>query len=105
VQNRGVGSGKRLERLHLAAFDEVGIELKNRIELLDRWNLLAAKHTAARLIDHTGSQATKVLDLLARLRDRQIGNQIFAARFAGPSERRSCTTSSTMPISSRYVPV
>jgi hypothetical protein len=73
-------------RLHLAALDEVGMGFENRIELLDRWNLLAVEHTAARLISHTG-----VLDLLARLRDRQIGDHIFAARFAGPPERRSCT--------------
>src|ERR1700694_6083782 len=78
-------------RLHLAALDEVRVGLKNRIELLDSWNLLAVEHTAARLIRHTSSQSTKVLDLLARLRDRPIGDHIFAARFAGPPERRSCT--------------
>jgi hypothetical protein len=48
------------------------------------------REAAARLIDHTGSQATKVLDLLARLRDSEIGNHIFSARFAGLPERRSC---------------
>jgi hypothetical protein len=53
-------------------------------------DLVAVEHTAARLIDDTGSQATKVLDLLARLRDHQIGDHIFSARFAGLSERRSC---------------
>jgi hypothetical protein len=52
--------------------------------------LLAVEHAAARLIDDTGSQATKVLDLLARLRDRQLGDEIFAARFAGLPKRRSC---------------
>src|SRR3979409_1440724 len=78
-------------RLHLAALDEVGMGFENRIELLDRWNLLAVEHTAARLTNHTNSQSTKVLDLLAHLRDRQIGDHIFAARFAGPPERRSCT--------------
>ena len=30
-------------RLHLAALDEVGMGLKNRIELLGTWNLLAVK--------------------------------------------------------------
>src|SRR4030088_3315510 len=64
--------------------------LENGIELLGSWNLLAVEHTAARLIDDTGSQATKVLDLLARLRDRQIGDHIFSARFAGLPKRRSC---------------
>src|SRR6476659_3125896 len=78
-------------RLHLAALDEVGMGFENRIQLLDRWNLLAVEHSAARLISHTGAQSTKVLDLLARLRDRQIGDHIFAARFAGPPERRSRT--------------
>src|SRR6266576_6444883 len=78
-------------RLHLAALDEVAMGLKNRIELLDSWNLLAVEHTAARLINHTVSKTTKVLDLFARFRDSQIGDHIFAARFAGPPERRSCT--------------
>jgi hypothetical protein len=78
-------------RLHLAALDEVGMGLKNRIELLGRWNLLAVEHTAARLIRHTGSETTKVLNFLARLRDRQLGDHIFAARFAGLPERCSCT--------------
>src|SRR5450631_248323 len=76
-------------RLHLAALDEVGMGLKDRIDLLGGWNLLAVEHTAARLIDHTVSKATEVLDLLARLRDRQIGDHIFAARFAGLMKRRS----------------
>src|ERR1700674_1563472 len=76
--------------LHLAALDEVGMRLENRIKLLGSRNLLAVEHTATRLIDHTGSQATKVHDLLARLRDSQIGDQIFAARFAGLQERQSC---------------
>src|SRR6476620_7048626 len=65
--------------------------LKNRIELLGRWNLLAVEHTAARLIRHTGSETTKVLNFLARLRDRQLGDHIFAARFAGLPERCLCT--------------
>jgi hypothetical protein len=69
---------------------KVGMGLKNRIELLGGRNLFAVEHTAARLIDHTGSQATKVLDLLARLRDRQIGDHVFAARFAGLPKRRLC---------------
>src|SRR5258708_11323380 len=33
-------------RLHLAALDEVRVGLKNRIELLDSWNLLAVEPTA-----------------------------------------------------------
>src|ERR1700676_4143340 len=53
-------------RLHFAALDEVGVGLKNRIELLDSWNLLAVEHTAARLINHTVSKTTKMLDLFAR---------------------------------------
>src|SRR5712691_6058893 len=65
-------------RLHFAALDEVGMGLENRIDLLGTWNLFAVEHAAARLIDHTGSQVTKVLDLLARLRDSQIGDDIFA---------------------------
>jgi hypothetical protein len=53
--------------------------------------LLAVEHTAARLICHTVSKTTKVLYLFARLRDGQIGDYIFAARFAGLPERSSCT--------------
>src|SRR5216684_5565117 len=48
-------------RLHLAALDEVSMGLENRIDLLGSWNLFAVENAAARLIDHTGSQATKVL--------------------------------------------
>src|SRR5258708_3481716 len=77
--------------LHLTAFDEVRVGLENRIDLLGSWNLFAVEHAAARLIDHTRAQSTKVLDLLARFRDSQIGDHIFAARLAGPPERRSCT--------------
>ena len=32
-----------------------------------------------------------MLDFFARLRDRQLGDHIFAARFAGLPERCSCT--------------
>src|SRR5258708_18970327 len=63
-------------RLHLAALDEVGMGFENRIELLGSWNLLAVEHTAARLIDHTGSQTTKVLDLLARFPDHHVGDHM-----------------------------
>src|SRR5258708_32915581 len=77
-------------RLHLAAPDEISMGLENRIDLLGSWNLFAVENAAARLIDHTGSEATKVLDLLAHLRDSQVGDHIFAARFAGLPERRSC---------------
>src|ERR1700716_2114420 len=69
---------------------EVSMRLENRIDLLGSWNLFAVENAAARLIDHTGSQATKVLDLLAYLRHSQVGDHIFAARFAGLPERRSC---------------
>src|SRR6266550_8294450 len=94
-------------RLHLAALDEVRVGLKNRIELLDSWNLLAVEHTAARLIRHTNSQSTKVLDLFARFRDSQIGNHIFARalRVCRSAARALSMTSSAMPMSSRYVAV
>src|SRR5258705_12837757 len=65
-------------------------------ELLDSWNLLAVEYTAARLINHTVSETTKVLDLLARLRDRQIGDHTFAARFTGLPERCSCACKSLL---------
>jgi hypothetical protein len=76
-------------RLHLAALDQVRVGLKNRIELLGRRNLLAIEHTPARLIDHTPSQVTKVLNLLARLGDCQFADHICATRFAGVPERGS----------------
>ncbi len=75
--------------LHLAALDEVSMGLENRIDLLGSWNLFAMEHTAARLIDHTGSQVTKVLDLLARLRDHSVGEHVFAMRLRIP-QRHSC---------------
>src|SRR5215472_14025128 len=53
-------------------------------------NLLAIEHTAARLIDHTSPEVTKVLDLLACLRDSQFGDCILAARFCSSPKRRSC---------------
>jgi len=34
-------------RLHFATLDQVGMGLKDRIELLGSWNLLAVEHTAA----------------------------------------------------------
>src|SRR5450755_3345380 len=63
---------------------------KIEIELLSSWNLLAVKHTTARLINHSNSKIAKVLDLLAKLSDSQIGDDVFATRFSGPPERRSC---------------
>jgi len=76
--------------VHLAVLDEVGMGLENRIELLGTWNLLAVEHATARLIEHTDSLATKVLDLLVLLPDSQIGDHIFSARFAGLPVCRSC---------------
>ena len=56
---------------------------ENRVDLLGSWNLLAVEYAAAQLIDHADSQTAIVLDLLARLRDGQVGKHVFAARFAG----------------------
>jgi hypothetical protein len=53
--------------------------------------LLAFEHTAARLIDHTSPEVTKVLDLLACLRDSQLSDCIFAVRFCSLPKRRPCT--------------
>src|SRR5258708_19235956 len=47
-------------RLHLAALDEVGMGLKNRIDLLATWTFLAVKHTATRLTNHTRPQPQKL---------------------------------------------
>jgi hypothetical protein len=77
-------------RLHLAPFDQVGMGLKDRIDLLASWNLFAVEHTAARLINHTVAQTAEVLDLLAQLRDSQFGDGVFAARFTGLPECGSC---------------
>src|SRR5258708_1588746 len=43
-------------RLHLAALDEIGMGLENRIELLASWDLFAVEHAAARLIDQIRPQ-------------------------------------------------
>src|ERR1700731_707981 len=52
-------------------------------------NSIAIEHTAARLIDHTVPQITKVLNLLARLGDCQFADHICATRFASLPERGS----------------
>src|SRR5271165_3984251 len=73
----------------VCTLDQVGMGLEDRIDLLGVGNLLAAEHTAASLIDHPASQAAKVLDLLARLRDDEVGKHVLAARLAGVLEGRS----------------
>ena len=40
-------------RSHLAAFDQIGMGLEDRVDLLCVGNLLSIEHAAARLIDHT----------------------------------------------------
>ena len=75
---------------HLAAFDQIGMGLEDRIDLLGVGNLLSVQHAAARLIDHTAPQTTIVLDLLADFFDGHVGKHVLAARLAGLLEHHSC---------------
>src|SRR6184192_4376595 len=74
-------------RLHLAALDEIGVGFKDGIDLFRVGNLLSFEHPTARLVDHTVSQFTVVVDLLAEFAD----GHILAACFAGLLHYLSCT--------------
>jgi len=88
---RGTEGQERLKRTY-ARLDEVGMRLENRIDLLGSGHLLAVENAATRLIDHTASQTAKVLDLLPRLRDSQVGK-----RGAAQSGERACSAGSAAP--------
>src|SRR6266850_7868293 len=79
-------------RLHLAALDQVGVRLEDREDLLGVWHPLALDHAAARLVDHATSQPAVVVDLLSQPLDRQVAEQILAARLTELPERRTGTS-------------
>src|SRR5258705_13514703 len=60
-------------RAHLAAFDQVGMGLEDRIDLLGIGHLLAIKHAAARLINHLLAETAIMRDLVADGVDRHGG--------------------------------
>src|SRR6266480_1857065 len=95
-------------RAHLASLDQVGVRFKNGINLLAVGYLFAIEHAATRLIDHTASQLTKVLDLFAEFFDGRVGKHIPAAQILpvfSSAARAFPTTSSAIPMSTRYVAV
>ena len=53
--------------LHLAAFDQIGVRLKDRINFLGVGDLLSLEHAPTGLIDGLFPQSTVVVDLLAQL--------------------------------------
>src|SRR2546430_4972186 len=69
--------------LHLAALDQIRVGFKDGIDFLGVGNLFSLEHATARLIDHTLSQLTVVVDLFSEFADGQVSDQILAARFAG----------------------
>src|ERR1700730_13159517 len=74
---------------YLAALDQIRMGLKNGIDLFGSRNLLSFEHTAARLIDHSITQLTVMVDLFSELTDSEAGNRIFAARLLGLLKRAS----------------
>src|SRR6516164_10216913 len=77
--------------LYFSTFDEVGVRLKDGIDLLRIGNLLALEHTTARLIDHAVSKFAVVLNRFARRRDCQVVYHVLAARLPGSPEGLSGT--------------
>ena len=74
---------------HLAALDQVGVRLEDRVDLLGVGDLLAFEHAAAGLVDDAICQAAIVLDLFAQRGDGQVVEQVLAAGVSGLLERRS----------------
>jgi hypothetical protein len=64
---------------NLATFDQVGVNFKDRKELLFVGNLLSLDHSPTSLIDHPVSKAAIVIDFLANRVNCNIGHQIDAA--------------------------
>src|SRR5215471_18119464 len=92
---------------HLAALDEVGMRLEDRIDFLCSGHLFAVEHAAARLVNHPLAEAEIMLDIGADAFDLQGGGQICGAQVAVVSRALVAlvTTASVMSISSRYFSV
>src|SRR5579864_6867094 len=56
-------------RTHLAALDQIGVRLEDRINLLRGGHLFAIEHAAARLVDHPRAETAVMRDLLAQTLD------------------------------------
>src|ERR1700694_2611163 len=70
-------------RAHLAALDQVGLRLEDRIDFLGIGHLLAFEHAAARLVDDTRAESAIMRDLVADGVDRHGGKQVLAAHPGG----------------------
>jgi hypothetical protein len=94
--------------LRLASLDQISVGFKDGIDFFVVGNLLSIGNTTARLIDHTLSQFTVMVDFLPEFTDGHVGGQILAARFPGRCSTTFCallTTSSVIPMSSQYFSV
>ena len=93
-------------RAHLAALDQVGMGLEDGIDLLVGSDLLAKEHTTTCLIDDTISQPAEVLDLSRSSSMAMSANMSLPriVRVLSSPARAFPTTSSAMPMSTRYVP-
>src|SRR5258708_13121771 len=68
---------------HLAALDQVGMGLEDRIDFLGIGDLLAIEHAAARLIDHALAKTTIMRDLVAKGVNRHPAKKAPPAQFSG----------------------
>src|SRR5215470_218895 len=78
-------------RTHLAALDEIGVGLEDRIDLLSRRNLFAIENAAARLVDHARAEIAIMRDLIAQGLDLQGGQRVLAAHPGSVVKRRPGT--------------
>ena len=67
-------------RAHFAALDQVGMGLKDGINLLIGRHLLTKEHTTTCLIDDAISQPAEVLDLPAQFLNGHVGEPSALAR-------------------------
>src|SRR5882762_1063325 len=71
---------------HLAALDQVGMGLEDRIDLLGIGDPLAIEHAAARLVDHTLAETAIMRDVVADIVERQPGKRVLAMHLGGLRE-------------------
>ena len=95
-------------RAHLAALDQVGVGLEDGVDLLGRWEPARHRARGGGPDRSPAAQPAIVLDLFAQFFDGQSASTVLAAHACGSSRAplgAVPTTSSAMPMSSRYVPV
>ena len=68
---------------HLAALDEVGMRLEDRIDFLCRGHLFAVEHAAACLVNHPLAEAAIMRDLGADAVDLHGSGQVCGAHRCG----------------------